>query len=43
MACQGCINRQKSLVKLFCKKPDSVLCRKARQRLEKMQQPEVKK
>lgn len=36
MACQGCINRQRRLVNLLCKKPDSALCRKALARLERM-------
>lgn len=39
MACQGCINRQRRLVELLCKKPDSVLCRKAKERLKRMQSP----
>lgn len=37
MACQGCIQRQKRIVQVLCKKPDSALCRKARERLERMQ------
>lgn len=37
MACQGCISRQLKLVRLLCKKPESYLCRKARERLAKMQ------
>jgi hypothetical protein len=36
MACQGCINRQRMLVKRLCKKPDSPLCRKAQARLQRM-------
>lgn len=36
MACQGCINRQRALVKRLCTKPDSFLCRKARERLQRM-------
>lgn len=39
MACQGCINRQRRLVQLLCKKPDSRLCRKAQERLDKMTAP----
>jgi len=41
MACQGCINRQRKLVQLLCKKPDSVLCRKAKERLKRMQAKQV--
>lgn len=41
MACQGCVNRQRKLVKLLCKKPDSALCRKAKERLERMQSPKT--
>lgn len=37
MACQGCINRQSKLVRLLCKRPDSSLCRKAKERLARMQ------
>lgn len=37
MACQGCINRQKTLVRLLCKRPDSRLCKKAQERLAKME------
>jgi hypothetical protein len=37
MPCQGCINRQRKLVKKLCAKPDSYLCRKARERLQKME------
>lgn len=37
MACQGCVNRQRKIVQLLCKKPDSALCRKAKARLERMQ------
>jgi hypothetical protein len=36
MACQGCINRQRKLVEKLCKSPDGWLCRKAKQRLERM-------
>lgn len=36
MACQGCISRQRRLVRMLCKNPDSTLCRKAKERLEKM-------
>ena len=45
MACQWCINRQKKLVALLCKKPDSRMCQKAKARLEKMlvPLPETKK
>lgn len=44
MACQMCINRQKRLVEVFCKKPDSWACRKAKARLERMLAPiEAKK
>jgi hypothetical protein len=38
MGCQGCINRQRRLVNLLCKKPGSALCRRAQARLEKMLQ-----
>jgi hypothetical protein len=36
MACQGCISRQRRLVKVLCKNPDGALCRKAKARLERM-------
>jgi hypothetical protein len=37
MPCQGCINRQRKLVEKLCaKRPDCLLCRKARARLERM-------
>lgn len=39
MPCQGCINRQRRLVQLVCKKPDSHFCRKAVARLAKMTAP----
>ena len=36
--CQGCINRQKMLVRLLCKsRPGSKLCKKAQDRLAKME------
>lgn len=37
MTCKGCLDRQRKLVKWLCKKPDSLLCRKAKARLKKMQ------
>jgi hypothetical protein len=40
MACQGCISRQRRLVKYLCKKPDSKLCQRAKARLERMLKPE---
>lgn len=40
MPCQACINRQRRIVDKLCKKPDSWLCRKARERLEKMTKKE---
>jgi hypothetical protein len=40
MACQGCIDRQRRLVKILCKKPDSKLCQRAKARLERMLNPE---
>ena len=37
MPCQGCINRQRKLTQKLCeKRPDGLLCGKARKRLEKM-------
>lgn len=36
MACQGCISRQRKLVRWLCKNPDSKLCRRAKARLERM-------
>lgn len=36
MPCQGCIRRQRKLVERLCKKPDSLLCRKAQARLQRM-------
>lgn len=42
MACKGCIARQERLVRLLCRKPDGTLCRKARERLERMKNPERK-
>lgn len=36
MAC-GCVKRQKWLVKLLCKNPDSELCKRARERLARME------
>jgi hypothetical protein len=40
MPCQGCINRQRKLVEKLCaKRPDGLLCRKARSRLERMTAP----
>lgn len=40
MACQGCIKRQQKLVEKLCeKRPDGLLCRKARARLERMTAP----
>lgn len=43
MACQGCINRQRKLVKFLCKKADSFACKKARERLERMLAPPTEK
>lgn len=37
MACQSCINRQRRLVKMLCQRPDSYLCKKAQDRLAKME------
>jgi hypothetical protein len=38
MACQGCINRQRMFVRVLCKSnPDSKLCKKAQERLERME------
>lgn len=37
MACQGCINRQKKLVNLLCRKGLSRLCVKAQERLARME------
>lgn len=37
MACQGCINRQKKLVNLLCRKGLSSLCIKAQERLSRME------
>ena len=37
MACQGCMNRQRKLVELACKKPNSWLCRRAMARLARME------
>lgn len=43
MACKSCVERQRKLVKLLCKFPDSKLCKRAVRRLELMtQQPEKK-
>ena len=37
MPCQGCIKRQRKLVEKLCaKRPDGLLCRKAKARLERM-------
>jgi hypothetical protein len=36
MACQRCIGRQRKLVRLLCRNPDSYLCRKAQERLARM-------
>jgi hypothetical protein len=38
--CQGCIDRQRRLVKLLCKNPNSVWCARAKARLERMLKPE---
>lgn len=37
MACQGCINRQKKLVSLLCRKGLSKFCVKAQERLARME------
>lgn len=37
MACEGCIRRQRKLVNLACKKPNSWLCRRAKSRLARME------
>lgn len=45
MACQGCIKRQRKLVDKLCeKRPDGLMCRKARERLARMtaKKPEEK-
>lgn len=37
MPCQGCIKRQQKLVETLCaKRPDGLLCRKAKARLDRM-------
>lgn len=37
MACAGCIRRKRKLVEKLCaKRPDGLLCRKAKARLQRM-------
>jgi len=43
MACQGCINRQRKLVRMLCKKPDSRWCKKAQERLARMESQQQEK